>query len=276
MVNCFAAALMLVTPTVIAHELSEATYIGNEGVLVAHGPTRVLFDTFYDQSYGTYVVPPASTYEDLEAGDAPFDGIDAVFVSHVHGDHFSAERMLAYLHAQPQVQLYGPEKVVRALRDGGASEALLERVSTFAAMPGDAPERVTVGGVHVEVVAVPHANPQRFEGLQNLIFRVTLDQALTVMHLGDADPDPAQFSPHEAHWRARRSNLAMPPDWFFKSPRGRAILDELNAEQVIGIHVAARAQEDPEAYRESLGGDAFVTPGETREISHQHEAGDAP
>ena len=101
-----------------AHDVSaEATYLGNEGVLVVRGDTKVLFDAFYTNSYGQYTLVPDEIADAILAGNPPYDGITAIFVSHVHGDHFSAEPAVAYLQAHPGVQLYGTNQV-REYRPG--------------------------------------------------------------------------------------------------------------------------------------------------------------
>ena len=51
----------------------------------------------------------------LLAGEPPFDEVDAVFVSHVHGDHFSALGMAALLTRRPAVKLYAPAQAVTAM-----------------------------------------------------------------------------------------------------------------------------------------------------------------
>jgi len=94
---------------------SQATYLGNEGVMVARGDTRILFDAFYSDSYSRYTLVPKEIAEAMLAGEAPYDGIDAIFVSHVHGDHFTAGPAVTYLRAHPQVQLYGTEQIREAI-----------------------------------------------------------------------------------------------------------------------------------------------------------------
>ncbi len=253
-----------------AHEPGAAHYVGNEGVLVTHGDEGVLFDALFDQSYGNYVVPSAQAYAAIHAGEGPFKSVRALFVSHVHGDHFGAEQVLSYLRAQPAVQVYGPLAVAEALREAGATEDELQRVHTFASGPGDKIAGAREAGLAIEVVAVPHANPRRWGKLQNLVFRVTLDQALTVMHFGDADPVVDNFAPYFDGWAAQGQAAALfSPDWFLRSLGGRAILERIDAHQVIAIHVPAEAQTDPQAYRDALGGDAFITPGEQRVLKHE-------
>ena len=40
-----------------AHD-SQALYLGNEGVLITHGDDKVLFDAFYAEAHGLYVLVP--------------------------------------------------------------------------------------------------------------------------------------------------------------------------------------------------------------------------
>ena len=84
----------------------QAFYMANEAVMVTDGDTKVLFDPLYPESYGQYLLVPEAMREALFAGDEPFDGVDAIFVSHFHGDHFSADDMLRLLIAQPDIMLY--------------------------------------------------------------------------------------------------------------------------------------------------------------------------
>ena len=77
----------------------EAFYMANEGVMVTDGDTKILFDPLYPESYGQYLLVPEQMREALFAGEAPFEDVDAIFVSHFHGDHFSAEDVpVSYTH----------------------------------------------------------------------------------------------------------------------------------------------------------------------------------
>ena len=53
--------------------------------------------------------------EALYAGAPPFDDIDAIFISHVHGDYYSAQDILRLLKAQPGIHLYVPGQAVQGL-----------------------------------------------------------------------------------------------------------------------------------------------------------------
>src|SRR5688500_3375071 len=105
--------LLLAAAPASAHDRAEAKYLGNEGVLVARGDTKVLFDAFYAESFdGRYTLVPTPLEQAMMAGQAPFDGVDAIFISHIHPDHFNSRKTIAYMRAHPDVQLYAGMDVV--------------------------------------------------------------------------------------------------------------------------------------------------------------------
>ena len=262
------ASALLLSTAALAHEPhGRATYLGNEGVLVTRGDTKVLFDAFYSNSYeGYYLLVPETISAAMLAGEPPYDGIDAIFVSHVHGDHFTAEPAIEYLRAHPEVPLYGSPQTREAIVEViGAEDPLLQRVVTVALSPADAPQHLELDGLVIEVVAIPHAGNR--PEIQNLSWRVTLDEHTTVTHFGDAATEAEHFERHAEHFAARRSQAAFPPHWFFESEEGRAIMQQhFNADQIIGVHVPAAAAGQGDAVRERLGGDLFTDPGESREL----------
>lgn len=263
------ALLVAVCGTASAHDKhADATYLGNEGVLVARGKTKVVFDAFYADSYGNYTLVPDAVSAALLKGEPPYDGIDAVFVSHVHGDHFTASHAVAFLRAHRKVKLFGSKQTYDALvEEVGRDDPLLKRIISVDLSPDDAPGTFDLKGLHIEVVAIPHAGGKSRASIQNLSWRVTLDKDTTVLHLGDADTRVADFEKHAAHFASRRAKAAFPPYWFFDSETGKSIVDTyLNADQVIGIHVPAAAIGQGDAWRERAGGDLFTDPGETRKL----------
>ena len=255
-------------------EIGEARYLGNEGVLVTFGETKVLFDAFYSDSYGTYLLVPAADRAAMLRGAPPYDGITAVFVSHVHGDHFTAKPTLDYLRAHPGVRLHGPQQVADALAaEVAADDPVLARIVAYDLQPGDSARASSADGLDIDAVAIPHAGGVRMQNVRNLVFRVTLNESTTVMHLGDSAANRDAFAAQRSHWAAKRIAAAFPPYWFLEDPDGLAILNEhIDADHVIGIHVPAEAVGQGEAWRTRAGGDLFTDPGESRQLNHTHAA----
>ena len=270
--HCLSVSLMTASLFVssISHAHDEATahYLGNEGVMVVHGDTKILFDAFYASSYGQYALVPEETSAAMLAGEAPYDGVDAIFVSHVHGDHFTAEPAIAYLRSQPGVHLYGTRQVVTAIleTDIDADDPLMARVHEVNIGPDDEAVSMVVDDLEIDVVAIPHSGNR--PSIQNYAWRVTLDDELTVMHLGDAGTIQAHFDRHAEHFAAKKTDAAFPPYWFIGNRDGEKILTNIiDAEQVIGIHVPIRAAGNGDSWRAQAGGDLFTDPGETRSIN---------
>jgi L-ascorbate metabolism protein UlaG (beta-lactamase superfamily) len=256
-----------------AHELpeGEARYLGNEGVMVSVAGHKVLMDAFYSQSFATYTLVPDRLMADMINGRPPYHDIAAVFISHVHGDHFSVAPLLKFLAAQTEVQVFAPQQVYERLQAADVSADVLARVEAFDLAPGDAPRSVAFAGLEIDVAALPHAGGERMADVRNLIYRVSLDAQHTFMHLGDAAAQRDGFVALESFWAARDVDTAFPPYWFFADPSGRNLIDEfVAADQVIAIHVPAAALGQGDEWRARLEVDLFTDPGEFRRLRHEH------
>jgi len=240
-------------------------------MLIVSGNTKVLFDPLYENNYDRYQLVPAAMQRDLLAGKPPFDDIDAVFVSHHHGDHFTPELMLQYLLSQPTVRLYAPMQAVAALRSaireaGADEENLAERIVGIALENGDPAMTMDADDLSIGVVRIPHSGwPESRTDIENLSFRVTLDEGTTVTHFGDADANLQHFEPYRDYWSAATTDLAVPPYWFFQSAAGHEILDDIvRSEQSLGTHVPVELSE---ADTDNLADyDLLTQPGERRRI----------
>ena len=267
MFRVITACLAFIPSLAVAHDHATAHYLGNEGVMVERGETKILFDAFYAESYGQYALVPNEISDAMMKGDAPFNGVDAVFVSHVHGDHFSPAPAIAYLRAQPAVTLFAPEQVREKILEAGVSDddSIMQRVRTFTLAPDDEGESFSFGEIEIDVVSIPHAGDRPH--IQNYAWRVSLDDETTVVHLGDAGTVVSDFSRHQGHFNAKSTHTAFPPYWFVGDKNGDLILtDIIKAKQVIGVHVPKRAAGEGDQWRKRAGGDLFTDPGETRAI----------
>ena len=273
--NCFRLLLLCLASTWVqaaaGHQLASnsngcAHYLSNAGVLVSVGDSKVLFDAFYSDSYGRFALLSEETYAALLNNQPPYDQIDALFISHAHGDHFSLEPTLAFLKANAQVQVYTSSQVIDQLTKADAG--LASRLHAFELKSGEVSARVKLGALEIDAARLPHVGGERTATIENLAFRVTLNNQVTVMHLGDADPVIQVFAPLQSHWDAKVLDVSFPPYWFLSGADGKQILDEhLNSKSVIGVHVPTEAMSDAQSWRSEHAGDLFIFPGETRAIN---------
>ena len=271
----FALKLLLIVGVVAAvadQPVSKAHYLANAGVMIERGDTKIVFDPLFRNSYGQYDLVPAAMEQALFAGTPPWDGIDAVFVSHYHSDHFSPDLMLDFLKARPDIHLYAPAQAVAGLRKiaTSADDSVFDRVTPIDLEYKDAPQTLEMEGLLIEAVRIPHEGwPSAQLDVQNIAFRITLDETITILHVGDADTHEVHYAHDADHWDKRHSHIAFTPFWFFLAEEGREILDEhLKPGHVVGVHVPERIPSDPvDRPPELKNYDLFTIPGETRNIS---------
>ena len=249
----------------------QAHYLGNAGVMVERGQSKVLFDPFFRNDYGVYDLVPEEIERAIFAGSPPYDGIDAVFVSHHHDDHFDAKLLVAYLETWQEIELYAPQQAVDMLLASvqAIDETVLDRIHGLAMESAAEPVKTRAGELLIEAVEVAHAGwPSRNTEVDNLAFRVTIDSSTTIVHMGDADKATEHYEPHREYWEARKVQLAFAPVWLFLTDQGLYVLDDyVGADHQIGVHVYDRVPDDPDDRPAEFDGlDIFTEPGEVRSI----------
>lgn len=259
---------LLLASQAFGQSLSSVQYLANEGVMVSYNDSKILFDPLFDNDYDRYQMLTDAMRDAIIAGRAPYDDIAAVFVSHYHGDHFSARYVLDMLLQNEEVVLYAPAQAVAAIREIATpdDETVFARVSGLDLEYGDEPVTISSGELNIEAVYIPHSGwPSARTDVQNIAFRVTISNTSTTVHLGDADARDVHFARDEEFWEENPADLALPPYWFFTSDQGLEIVeDRIGATAAIGIHVPEELRDPAKRPEKLLFEDLFTSPGEGR------------
>ena len=96
---------------------AETTYLGNEGIMVTDGETKILFDPLYPNGFGIYQMVPEDMRSDLIDGNGAYADVDAIFISHMHPDHFSVDEVILYLETHEDVHLFAPTQAVDWMKE---------------------------------------------------------------------------------------------------------------------------------------------------------------
>jgi L-ascorbate metabolism protein UlaG (beta-lactamase superfamily) len=255
-----------------AQPRAKVHYLANAGVLIASGETKVVFDPLFRNDFGSYRLLPEALERALFAGEPPFDGLDAVFISHYHEDHFSPSDIFRLLKERSEIKLYAPVQALAGMRRIAHDDNyrdLFARVTEIDLDYKAPPITIEAGDLIIEASRIPHTGwPERLLDVENIAYRVTIDETTTVLHLGDADTRDVHFAYDAAFWDRRRTHMAFPPYWYFQSEDGRHVLEHrLKPDHSVGIHVPREVSSNPAERPSDLQGyDLFVEPGEIREI----------
>src|SRR5688572_14298948 len=169
----------------------DITLTANEGVLLAAGDKKVLIDALF-QEYDGYPVAPAPMQQALARGQAPFDGVDVILVTHRHGDHFHPRSVAAHLRANRGATLVTSQQVIDSLHAGANFTALHEGQVLSRTMPAATRRRETINDVSVELLGIPHGG-ERHRHVEHLGFLVEIG-GRRVLHVGDTEISAATYA----------------------------------------------------------------------------------
>ncbi len=250
-----------------------ATSILNAGVMaqlgVADAQAKFLFDPLYDDHFGTLEPLDEALIERIVNGEEPYDGVTAVFVSHAHGDHFSASQFNRLMAAQGEIQLVAPVQAIDRMRtDAGWDPVFATRITGISLENGEQSQPLEIAGVQIEAFRSPHTGwPDRHADVHNITYRVSAASSSgayhRVMHFGDADPSRKHFTDHGEFLGAARTGLAIVPYWHFGTANPDALFDEtFNAQEAVGMHVPV----SPPEWLGKAGRSFFTGEGQTAAI----------
>ena len=205
-------------------------YVANAGMLVSIEGARFLIDAPTRDGISPYETSPADERTRLEEAKPPYDAIDAILVTHWHEDHFSPEAAAAHLDRNPRAVFISSPEVVTRLR-AARPDLPADRVRAVLPAPGQS-EEVTVGGVTVRVLRIRH-NPTRRLPEQHVGFLI--GTRATVLHVGDADPAPDNFTLLRA---LPKIDTALLPFWYVLDEANRRfVATSIAPRRIVGMHL---------------------------------------
>ena len=162
------------------------TYVGNAGFLINIGDKKILIDALFKGFEGNYELPEP-IQEKLKLGQAPFDEVDLVLVSHLHGDHMNVEMVRQHMKNNPKAIFASTQQVVDAIVD------FPERSIAFNPIKGKS-EKKDIKGISIETFYLPHGPDSK---VINIGFLVSVN-GITFFQTGDVDFDQFNFDEFRA------------------------------------------------------------------------------
>ena len=232
------------------------TYLGNMGVLLEAGEQRVVVDALHRGELPDYAHLPPDLLAELEGATGRLKRIDVALTTHRHLDHFAAASVAARLRSDSAFHYLAPTQVVDTLR-ALAAGWFRTRVHPVTPPAGGRAE-LQLAGIRIAALDLPHQRVRR--SAQNLGYLIRLG-GLTILHVGDADRDPARFARHRL--AAERIDVAIIPSWYL-SQAPETIRREIAARTVVVSHITPSdtAKVRREVTRDWPGAIVLARPGE--------------
>jgi L-ascorbate metabolism protein UlaG (beta-lactamase superfamily) len=205
-------------------------YVANAGVLLSSGETDLLIDAPIRDGIPPYATSSADERDKLERALAPYDGVDAILVTHWHEDHFSADAVAAHLLRNRRAILISSPEVVERVRKVAPS---IPEEQLRAVLPAPGASQLTrIGSLPVRVLRIAH-NPTRRLPEQHVGFLVGDSSA--VLHTGDANPTRENFALLR---NLPAVDLALVPFWFMQTAANREfVADAVAPRRVVAMHL---------------------------------------
>ena len=230
-----------VSEEILAAASIEVRYIANEGVLISSRDKRVLVDGLHRRYGPEYAYLPDAEREKIEAARAPFDKIDLVLVSHLHGDHFHPESVGLYLKHNTKAVFASSPQVVDEVAGKFAEYATIKGRATPIAYTLKSIQPMKIAGIDVSFLGVGHGSG-RHASIQNLGHVISLG-GKKLLHIGDADISDEIFDAFDLEQEA--IDIAFLPSWFLTTKNGQALIDRhIKPKHIIAVHVGPSDAEE--------------------------------
>jgi L-ascorbate metabolism protein UlaG (beta-lactamase superfamily) len=216
------------------------TYVANMGVLVSAGDTKVLVDALFNKPNPDYRAPAPETLDKIMKGEAPFDGVDLVLVTHDHPDHFDAGLAVRYLEAVPEAALLAPADAVEAMRGAAPDWARIGPRVTAVGLKVGEKQSLNIKGVAVTACRTLHSGDRDVP--MNLMYLFELG-GRGILHEGDPNGRCEIFQAF-GH-KDVRLDLAILHYWYPLEPNcARFLQEDLKADHIALSHLPIRLEGD--------------------------------
>jgi L-ascorbate metabolism protein UlaG (beta-lactamase superfamily) len=218
----------------------ELLFVANEGVLLQTATKKLLIDALFTDPHPDLTAPPSAMLVQMEGGQAPFDEVNLMLVTHNHPDHFDPSAGGRFLNNNSQAVLLAPEDAVAVMRDSVADwTSIVDRVIPIALELGMSAQR-TIDGIAITAYRTLHSGGG--ETPQHLMYLIEIDDR-TIFHEGDSDGNPETFE--RFGLGAHHIDLALVHYWFPMNLETEGILQGiLRADHVGLFHLPKRLEND--------------------------------
>jgi len=141
------------------------TYLANCGYLYESGKSKVLIDPFGTEYGNFFYLPSDETKQNIIKGNAPFDKIDLLLITHIHGDHFNAKLTESFLLNNSKAKMICPSQVYKQMKDSCKRFDLIKWQIISPKLSMNELEKIRINDISVSVIRMQHGSDRSLKGV---------------------------------------------------------------------------------------------------------------
>jgi L-ascorbate metabolism protein UlaG (beta-lactamase superfamily) len=141
------------------------TSLGNCGYLYECNQTKVLIDPFGTEFGNFFYLPTDETRKKIIQGNAPFDKINVLLITHLHGDHFNARLTESFLLNNGGVKMICPPQVCQQMKDSCKRFAQIESQIISPGLSMGESKKIKINDLSVTAIRMQHGTNRSLEGI---------------------------------------------------------------------------------------------------------------
>ena len=174
----------------------KVTYLSNCGFLFETQSLKVLIDPFGTEFGNLFYLPTSETKINIEKGNTPFDNIDLVLITHIHGDHFNPFVAEKFLQNNKNAKMICPPQVFKQIKDSSVNFKQIEKQITSPQISMYDLETIEINNISVTAVRMQHGTDRSLQGIdyddytdyektENFGYLINFEKKV-IFHQGDA------------------------------------------------------------------------------------------
>ncbi len=229
----------------------EIQYLANQGVLITSGNTQILIDAVFKREFEHLDVLPETELTKIENAESPYDQVDLILATHVHGDHFSADITGKHLMRNKKAIFLGPKETVDNLEENFEGfESISSRVRSETP---DFQESKTVwlNGIEIKILRLEHLGSSPWKEAENVAYLITIE-GKKIIHFGDGKLDIKNLE--KFNLPDEDIDVAILPFWQLGPADQKNIIDTyINPKQILAAHIPPSGQDKAQENIDGLG-----------------------
>ena len=188
--------ILIISGCTFQKRVVKITYVANCAFLYETQSSKVLIDPFGTEFGNFFFLPTDETKINIEQGNAPFDNIDLVLITHIHGDHFNPFLAEKFLLKNKEAKMICPPQVLSQIKDSCIHFKQIESQIISPQLSMNNLETISINDIAVTAVKMQHGTTRSLDGIdyndftdyektENFGYLVELNYKV-IFHQGDA------------------------------------------------------------------------------------------